>query len=302
MVSKISIIIPTLNAASSIGDLIARLLEQTIHPEEIVIIDSSSTDNTVSIAASFPHVSTIVIPQEEFNHGKTRHKALMATRGEFVCFLTQDAMPIDNEYLQNLLAPFACPKVALCTGKQEPKEDAFRYVQLVQSFNYPDKSNIRELKDVDALGIKAFFASDVCSAYRKEAYLECGGFERVNTNEDMLMAAALLKNGWSIAYVSDARVSHSHNFSFRQQYERNRQIGYFLETHSDNLLNAKETAEGVSLVKTVVSQLVNECAPGELVRFGSDCLARILGNRSGRLRGRRARNTQVKRGYSKTGQ
>lgn len=284
--SKISIVVPTLNAASCIGDLIASLLKQTICPSEIIVIDSSSTDSTVSIAASFPCVSTIVIPRKDFNHGKTRHEAFIASAGDFVCFMTQDAVPLGDKYLENLLAPFECPQVALCTGKQEPKDDAFRFVQLVQSFNYPNESNKRELKDVGSLGIKAFFASDACSAYRRTAYLECGGFEAVNTNEDMLMAATMLNNGWSIAYAANARVQHSHNLSFRQQYERNKQIGFFLETHASDLLNVKETGEGMQLVREVAAQLITEHAFGELLRFGGDCFARILGNRKGRAMGK----------------
>ena len=285
---KTSIVIPTLNAASLIGILIEKLQNQTIKPDEIIVIDSSSDDETVSIASSYPYVKTIIIPREEFNHGATRHKALMETIGDYICFLTQDAVPSNERYLSNLLAPFDCENVALCTGRQESKKDAYRFVQLVQSFNYSDKPNVRNIDDISSLGIKAFFASDVCSAYRRTAYLECGGFKEVNTNEDMLMAATFLKNGWSVAYVPDAEVLHSHNLSFKQQYERNKEIGLFLETHSSDLMGVNETKEGVRLVWDAGAQLAKERQFGELLRFGSDCLARFMGNRRGRSLAKRA--------------
>lgn len=280
--TTISVVIPTLNAASLIKNLIEKLHEQTVRPDEIIVVDSSSTDDTVAIASSYSYVKTVTISRKEFNHGLTRHKALVESKGDFVCFLTQDALPLNDHYLSNLLAPFACPQVALCTGRQKAKEDARRFVQLVQKFNYPEKANVRTFDDIAELGIKAFFASDVCSAYRKTAYFKCGGFKEVNTNEDMLMAASLLKNGWSIAYVPAAEVLHSHNLSFKQQYERNKEIGYFLETYKSDLLNVSESNEGVRLVKEVALQLLKKGDFSEMAFFALDCCARFVGNRIGR--------------------
>lgn len=279
---KISIVIPTLNAAIFIKGLLESLQNQTVFVDEIIVVDSSSTDNTITLASTYDRVKTIVIPRENFNHGTTRHQAFMEAQGDIVCFLTQDALPLNERYLENLLQPFSNCKVALCSGRQRPKDDARKFVRLVQDYNYPKESNLRSISDVDSLGIKAFFASDVCSAYRRTAYLESGGFQEVNTNEDLLMAASFLKNGWLVAYAADAEVLHSHNLSFAQQYERNKEIGFFLETHTFELLGVRETGEGLRLVKSISAKLMHERSVGELLRFGCDCCARVLGNRKGR--------------------
>ena len=279
---KISVIIPTLNAATFIKGLLESLQNQTVSVDEIIVIDSSSTDNTVSFASAYDCVRTIVISREDFNHGTTRHRAFIEAQGDIVCFLTQDALPLNERYLENLLQPFDNKKVALCSGRQLPKSEARRFVRLVQNYNYPEESNLRSMADIDSLGIKAFFASDVCSAYRRTAYLECGGFQEVNTNEDMLMAASLLKNGWLVAYAADAKVLHSHNLSFVQQYERNKEIGFFLETHASELMGVNEAGEGMRLVKSISAKLIHERSVGELLRFGCDCCARAFGNRKGR--------------------
>lgn len=289
---KVSVVIPTLNAAAFIKELLISLQKQTVSVDEIVVIDSSSTDGTTSIVSTYGNVRIVVIPREDFNHGITRHKAFMETQGDIVCFLTQDALPSNERYLENLLQPFKNQDVALCTGRQRPRSDARRFVQLVQNYNYPEESNVRSLADVPSLGIKTFFASDVCSAYRRTAYLECGGFQEVNTSEDMLMAASFLKNGWLVAYVADAEVVHSHNLSFMQQYERNKEVGIFLELHASELLGVSETGEGVQLVKTVSAKLIHERLLGELLCFGCDCFARILGNKKGRALARRLMSAQ----------
>ena len=75
-----ALIIPTLNAAADIGRLLSAVLAQTLPPSEILIVDSSSEDETVSIASRVPGVRCIVIPRAEFDHGGTRDAALRSTR------------------------------------------------------------------------------------------------------------------------------------------------------------------------------------------------------------------------------
>lgn len=280
---SVSVIIPTLNASSDIGTLLDRLLSQTLRPMEIVVIDSDSNDDTLDIASSYPTVRTIRIDRAEFNHGLTRHKALLDTSGEFVCFLTQDALPASNEYLRNLIKPMLeTDSIALVSGRQLPKEDARPFERLVREFNYPDAPSVRSSSDLQRLGIKTFFSSDSCSAYRRSTYLSCGGFPEVETNEDMLIAAHFIAAGWKVAYEPSAAVYHSHNLSLREQYLRNKAVGRFLENHVDELMGVSEIGEGRKLVKSVVLQLFRQGNVGEIFAFGLDCGARLLGNRAGR--------------------
>lgn len=279
----ISIIIPTLNAEHEIEALLIALDRQSIQPNEILVVDSASEDKTIELVQKHKRVRLLEIDRQDFNHGTTRDMALNESSGDFVCFLTQDAVPVSDDYLKRLVAPMVeDSNIALVSGRQLPKPNARRFEQLVRCFNYPDSPSVRSKGDLEKLGIKTFFASDACSAYRRTAYLECGGFDHVNTNEDMLMAAKFIASGMKVAYEPRAEVYHSHNLTPSQQFARNRAVGFFLETHADDLMQASEIGEGGRLVKAVSSQLLREGNLVEFIAFGVDCCARLLGNRAGR--------------------
>lgn len=286
----ISVIIPTLNAEHEIEALLIALDRQSIQPNEILVVDSASEDKTIELVQKHKRVRLLEIDRHDFNHGTTRDMALNESSGDFVCFLTQDAVPVSDDYLKRLVAPMVeDPSIALVSGRQLPKADARRFEQLVREFNYPDSPSVRSKGDLEQFGIKTFFASDACSAYRRSSYLECGGFEHVNTNEDMLMAAKFIASGMKVAYEPRAEVYHSHNLTPSQQFARNRAVGFFLETHADDLMHASEIGEGGRLVKAVSSQLLREGNLVEFIAFGFDCCARLLGNRAGRRSARKER-------------
>lgn len=286
----ISVIIPTLNAEHEIEALLIALERQSIRPNEILVVDSASEDKTSELVQKHKIVRLLEIDRQDFNHGTTRDMALNESSGDFVCFLTQDAVPVSDDYLKRLVAPMVeDSNIALVSGRQLPKANARRFEQLVRDFNYPDTPSVRSKGDLEKFGIKTFFASDTCSAYRRTAYLECGGFDHVNTNEDMLMAAKFIASGMKVAYEPRAEVYHSHNLTPSQQFARNRAVGFFLETHADDLMQASEIGEGGRLVKAVSSQLLREGNLVEFIAFGVDCCARLLGNRAGRMAARKER-------------
>lgn len=282
---KISLVIPTLNAEKEIAELLDALIAQTVSPDEILVVDSSSDDDTQEIVKGYAHkgVRLMIIERKDFNHGGTRHMAVGKTTGDLILFMTQDALPADTTYIEKLIAPFADSKVAMTYGRQIPKPDARRFVQLVQELNYPEESSVRTIIDIDRMGVKAFFCSDVCSAYRRTAYQTVGGFDcKLNTNEDMLICSRFLKTGWAVAYVSNAKVRHSHNFTVVQQYRRNCEIGKFMALHQKDLNVASEVHEGIVLVQKVSKVLLDEHKYGELFAFGIDCIARLAGNYAGK--------------------
>ena len=279
----VGIIIPTLNAQDEIGELLELLKNQTRSLDEILVIDSSSDDDTASIVESFEDVRLISIERRDFNHGLTRDLGMRTLQSDFILFLTQDALPVSERYVESLIRPMLeFDDIAMSSGRQLPKKDARRFEQLVRSYNYSAASVVRSLEDVSMMGIKAFFVSDACSAYRREAYIACGGFDEVATNEDMLMAAKFMRDGMRVAYAADAEVYHSHNLGFREQYDRNYAIGAFLESHKDDLCNAAVTSSGKDLAKHVFSELWKERNMREMSAFFLDCIARLAGNASGR--------------------
>ena len=287
MSSRVSLIIPTLDAGNEILSLLQRLDRQTREIDELVVVDSSSKDCTEKIvrdySATHRYVRFEKIPRGEFDHGLTRDRALREwTTGDFVLFMTQDAVPADDSYIEKILEPFSDPRVAVASGRQLPKADARPFERKVREFNYPKSSFVRGKSDLAQYGIKTFYTTDVCSAYRRSAYLECGGFCRTMMSEDMYMAAKFVEADYLVAYASDAKVYHSHNLTPGQQYRRNFMVGQFLEAHKDILMGANEIGEGKKLVKEVAHELLREGHPVEFVSFGIDCAARFLGNRAGR--------------------
>ena len=287
-VLRVSVVIPTLNAGRELGSLLSVLSEQCYPIEEILIVDSASEDNTAEICKRYEKVHLIQIRQEDFDHGRTRDLAMRSCRGDIVVFLTQDAIPADRSFLEKLITPLIDPTLAISVGRQLPRKDAAKAEAFVRDFNYPPASFVRSKEDIPRLGIKAFFCSDSCAAYRKDIYLKLGGFEYpIKTNEDMFYAAKVLQSGYQIAYTAEAMVYHSHNFTLRQQYRRNYIQGYEIERHRDLLGGASLDTEGLKLVRSVSGKLLKEGAVGSFLLFGLDCCARWLGNKNGKAAYRR---------------
>ena len=249
---KISIIIPTLNAGAHMEKLFSMLQAQDIKFLEIIIIDSSSGDNTVGIAKGFG-AKTIVIPRHTFNHGKTRNMAAMEAKGDILVFITQDALPMDYTLLSNLTAPLHLPDIAATFGRHVPRADASLLEVFARQFNYPDKESSKGISDIKKYGIKAFFFSNVCSAIKKELFLKAGMFpDGIRANEDMLMAAKFILNGYKVTYVPDAMVIHSHNYSLLQQFRRYYNIGSSFKNNSWILKYARAEGEGIRFIKEQV--------------------------------------------------
>lgn len=280
---NLTLIIPTLNAAESIQRLLTAVHRQTMVPTEILIVDSQSEDSTLSLASQFPSVRCITIPKNEFDHGGTRDMALRKSSGDIVLFMTQDALPADEYYVEHLIAPFEDTRVAAVGGRQIAYPDARPFEKLVRANNYPAQSRTWGAEDIERLGVRAFLISDVCAAYRREAYLAVGGFDHpIMTNEDMLMAERLLHAGYRVAYQGDACVFHSHNFTLKQEYRRNLLIGKTLKRHEARFDHVHEMSTGTALAKTVLLELIKEKHFAECFCFAANCAARLLGNKVGR--------------------
>lgn len=225
---KIGLLVPTRNG----GELWRRWLEafasQTARPEYLLVIDSSSDDSTVALAkkAGF---NVRVIPKAQFNHGRTRQLGMkMLPEADIVVVMTQDAILATPDALKQMLACFADKQIGAVYGRQLPNPNAGPIGAHARLFNYPSESTVKSLADAPRLGIKAAFLSNSFAAYRRSAFLEAGGFPSdVVLGEDVYVAARMLLNSWKIAYCADAKVFHSHDYSFRQEFSRYFDIGVF---------------------------------------------------------------------------
>lgn len=282
-------IIPTLNAAGQIDRLLEALLRQALPPEQILVVDSASGDDTIRRAKGYEGVDVVLLEPGTFDHGGTRDMAIRAAGTPFVTLLTQDALPMDAHWAEELLKPFEDERVAAVCGRQIARPEARAAERAIRDFRYGAQSYAWDKTDLPRLGVRSYLISDVCAAYRRESYLAVGGFEHpILTNEDMLIAADFLNAGYRLAYSAQAKVWHSHDHTLRQEYLRNRRVGEFLVRYRDRLGDTGETGEGFKLVKQVTQTLLREGKGGELLPFWANCGARLLGNRAGKRRGSRA--------------
>ena len=283
----VSVIIPTHNAAAYLGAQLDALLTQTVEAE-IIVIDSGSEDDTVAIAGRYgERVKVMEIPAGTFDHGGTRHHALEQSEGAFVCFLTQDALPVGPDFLEELLRPFAAEDVAAVYGRQVAYSTAPAYERLTRAFNYPDLPRTWREADIPRYGVKAFFFSNCAAAYRRSAYEAAGGFDRpIASNEDMMMAAKLLRGGYALSYAPQAQVYHSHNMTLGEEYRRYVKIGAVMHRYRHRLRCGSADGEGRRMVGYVLRGLAREGRYGEMMVFLAHAAARYAGNRVGAARDR----------------
>ncbi len=234
---KISVIIPTLNGAQWLDSLLTMLERQTLPPAELLIIDSGSSDSTLDIARG--HSARIIeIDRDSFDHGGTRSMAAGMAGGDLLLFMTQDAVPSNTRAVEHLIQPLlADQKVAAAYGRQLPARDAGPFGAHLRAFNYPSTSEIHCWEDRHRLGFRTIFLSNSFAVYKHDVLAAHGYFpRRLLFGEDTLTAARLIKNGYCVAYVSDACVYHSHNYSLVEDMRRYFDIGVFHADQAETLM------------------------------------------------------------------
>lgn len=225
------IAIPTYNGGDVWKLSIDNIKKFSPENQYVQVIDSNSKDNTVELAneAGF---NVISISINDFNHGGTRNLAISIndTKYDIAIFLTQDAIP-DDGFIANIIDAFSDPQVACAYGRQLPHYNANPIAQHARYFNYPNRGHVCDLSSTPKLGIKTVFMSNSFSAYRLSVFKELNGFPS-NTIlcEDMYFTARAVLAGYKIAYVADAKVRHSHNYSPLDEFRRYFDIGVF---HAD---------------------------------------------------------------------
>jgi rhamnosyltransferase len=253
----VSVIIPTLDAGLRLEMLLFALQKQSV-PIEIVIIDSSSTDNT-GIIAKDHNVKLISIEKKDFNHGATRNKAALHAKGDIIIFMTQDALPLDQSCIENLIKPLEVDSIAAVYGRQIPREGSIPTEKFARLYNYPEVPIIKGKEQIEEMGIKTFFFSNVFSAIRRKEFEEIGGFpENVLMFEDMLFAAKLIEQGYKIAYVPEAKVIHSHDYSLMQQFRRYYQAGVSFQRNPWFMRYAGSNKEGITFLREEIKFLFKQ--------------------------------------------
>jgi rhamnosyltransferase len=246
--STVSIVVPTLNPGKNLSELRKALVRQSLQSFEVVIVDSASTDGSPEQwrKAGF---RVLDIERADFDHGGTRNLGSRNCRGSILVFMTQDSIPADERWLENLISPIVFGEAVAAFARQLPREDAGPLERYSRAFNYPPRSRIVSIEDLHDLGIRAFFFSNACSAVRADVFCRVRGFpEGVIFNEDIMLCARLLRAGYKVKYESEARVLHSHRYGLLQQFRRTFDNGVSFSQAGSLLEGARTGGEGLRFV------------------------------------------------------
>ncbi len=232
---KATIFIPVYNGEDYLRDALRMIFRQKADfAYEVFIIDSGSTDTSLDIIKEYQkrhdNLRLEQIPNSEFGHGKTRNLAAKKAKGEFIVYLSQDAIPAHNEWLVEMLAPFEIhDKVVAVFGKQDPRRKCFplmKYdIQRVFSDAGPAYAGIslfydgNFLKDEGARDLATFY-SDVNSATRREFLLNTIPYRDVPYSEDQLFGQDVIRAGYYKVYTPRGNVVHSNDLTLRKYRHR----------------------------------------------------------------------------------
>jgi len=281
---KVDAVIPAYKPGHDLRELVEKLLDQTVRLGRIIIIntDREFFDEKEYLIA--PVVEVVHITRHEFDHAGTRDMGLRMSDADYVLFMTMDAIPKDNYLVEKLLSGFRrADNIAVSYARQLPKKDCNRIERITREFNYPAQSRVQTSDDIKELGIKAYFCSDVCAMYDTSIYRSLGGFKAPAIfNEDMVYAAGALDAGYAVSYCADALVYHSHNYTGRQYYRRNFDLGVSQADHPEIFERFNVKGTGMQLVRKSLAQICRRGTPADIIRLVYYSGMKYLGFRKGK--------------------
>jgi rhamnosyltransferase len=258
---SVDVFIPTYHSDEKLERLLTMLYRQTIKPNRVIILHTIEKEGQEQPLPAIPDsdVSVIPIPKEAFDHGGTRKYGATLSNADILLFMTQDAIPADEYLIENLLKPYKDPRVSAAYARQIANDSSDIIEEFTRNFNYPKKSYVKSKADLPKMGIKTYFCSNVCASYRNDIYKKLGGFvKKTIFNEDMIMAAGMIGAGYRIAYSAEAKVIHSHRYSYLQQFTRNFDLGVSHNQYPDVFRKIKSESEGIKLVKRTLQFLIKK--------------------------------------------
>ncbi len=257
------VVIPVYRPDGRLITILQRLRKQSYPVGHIYVIHTKSkdfveTEDFMRTIQAMEGVTVRQIEPDEFDHGATRDQGLRLSDAGIVVFMTQDAVPADKELIRELVSPLLeSERVGVSYARQLPAKDCDVIERYTRKFNYPEESRVKKEEDLDELGIKTFFCSDVCAAYRREIYEEMGGFTKHTIfNEDMVMAGWMVRAGYQVAYAAGARVIHSHNYTGIQQFRRNFDLAVSQTDHPEVFAGIRSEGEGIRMVRQTAMHLL----------------------------------------------
>lgn len=225
----VSIVIPTKNGGDRLEEVLKAVFSQkTKYEYEVICVDSGSTDGTLDVIRRFP-CRLYQIPPEEFGHGRTRNYGAGKGSGTYIMFLTQDALPVNENWLEAMIDAMEQDEaIAGGFGIHYPypdcnildKRDLPRHFRNFgednKVFYIDDKARYYEDKGYQQY--LAFF-SDNNSCLRRSVW-ERIPYQDVDFAEDQIWARQILEAGYKKVYCPHSAVYHSHNYPLKTYFHR----------------------------------------------------------------------------------
>ena len=279
---EVDVLIPVYRPDGKLTELLKRLKMQNYPIPRVILMNTEEKHFPTELTGIWDRVEVYHLAKEEFDHGGTRDRGVRMSTADLVVCMTQDAMPADETLIEELVKPFDDPKVWAAYARQLPNEDCREVEKYTRSFNYPEQSMVKTKEDLDRLGIKTFFCSNVCAAWRRKKYLELGGFVKHTIfNEDMILAGTMIKQGGKIAYCAKAKVIHSHNYSAFQQFHRNFDLAVSQTMYPEVFGGIRSESEGIKLVKKSLSYCIKIGKPWLMIQVVTQSAGKFLGYKMG---------------------
>lgn len=279
---EVDVLIPVYRPDGKLTELLKRLKMQNYPIHRVILMNTEEKHFPTELTGIWDRVEVYHLAKEEFDHGGTRDRGVRMSTADLVLCMTQDAMPADETLIEELVKPFDDSEVWAAYARQLPNEDCREVEKYTRSFNYPEQSMVKTKEDLDRLGIKTFFCSNVCAAWRREKYLELGGFVKHTIfNEDMILAGTMIKQGGKIAYCAKAKVIHSHNYSAFQQFHRNFDLAVSQTMYPEVFGGIRSESEGIKLVKKSLSYCIKIGKPWLMIQVVTQSAGKLLGYKMG---------------------
>lgn len=217
----ISVVIPVKNGSDGLVRCLDGIRSQLTDEEvEIVVVDSGSTDGSIAAARAQSALVHEIEPYD-FSHGAARNLGAGRANGELLVFVSQDAVPVDGQWLARLTSPLRHDQtLAGVYGRQLPHHGATPPECYFLNFLYGPEARRQRAATVDQLSMHTTLFSNVNSAMPRAVWERFPFVEDIVMSEDQEWSRRVLLEGFSIAYEPAAAVRHSHNYTLAGAFRR----------------------------------------------------------------------------------